>query len=87
MSRDFDELLKIQRNIASRLVDENKVDRKIELYELARNLSTTNDFQVEQLALLASEYGFSEEELYELIDELEEDGYIAKTSKGYKIIF
>ena len=81
---DFNEILKIQRNIASRLHVEEQMDNKLKLFDLIRSFNKKK-VQTEQVILEAKYSGFSESDTLALLDELEKDGYL-KQEEGYILI-
>ncbi len=83
MSEDFEELLKIQRNMASRLMQENQTDNKIKFYNLIRDIKPSLK---EQIILIAEEEGFSESEVLNLLDELEKDKMIIQDGAYIRIL-
>lgn len=83
MSNNFEELLKIQRLAADRLMRENEVDSKIKFLDLIRNISHSKKIQVEKIILVAQEEGFQEQETLSLIEDLESDNYIYSPEPGY----
>lgn len=79
---DFDELLKIQRNIASRLREETKVNSKIEFINFLRTF-TRKRLLTEKILIEAQNHGFEEEESLKLIDELISEELIIIPDEGY----
>ncbi|MFT4261042.1 MAG: hypothetical protein ACMXX9_01265 [Candidatus Woesearchaeota archaeon] len=83
MSSNFDELLKIQRLAADRLMRETEVDSKIKFLELIRSISTYKKIQVEQVLVAAYEEGYSEQDSLSLIDDLISDEFLTQPEPGY----
>lgn len=83
MSSNFEELLKIQRLAADRLMKETEVDSKIKFLDLIRSISKSKKVQTEQILIAAYEEGYSEKESINLIDELLDDDYIYQPEPGY----
>lgn len=82
---DFEELLKIQRLMASKLNQENKVDNKIKLLNLLRELTKNGkkEIQTERLLIAATEEGLTENEILRYLEELERDNMVQKPKVGY----
>lgn len=82
---DFNDLLKIQRMMASRIIQETTVDNKIKLLDLINKLVTDRNkkVQTETIIYEAKMEGFSEDETLRLIDELISDNLIAQPEPGY----
>ena len=82
---DFNELLKIQRMMASRIMEETTVDNKIQLLDLVNRLVTDRNRKVqkENILLQAQEEGFSEEEAVRLLQNLLDDQLVTEPEPGY----
>lgn len=82
---DFNDLLRIQRMMASRIIQEASVDNKIKLLDLINKLVTDRNrkVQTETLIIEAQAEGFTETETLRLIDELIEDHLITEPEPGY----
>lgn len=82
---DFNELLRIQRMMAGRIIQETTVDNKIKLLDLVNKLVTDRNKKVQKEAIIyeAQAEGFVEDEILELIDELIDDGVLAESEIGY----
>ncbi|MFP4524285.1 MAG: hypothetical protein ACLFO2_03165 [Candidatus Woesearchaeota archaeon] len=82
---DFNDLLKIQRMMASRLMEESTVDNKIKLLDVINRLVTDRNRKVQKETVLvqAQEEGFSEEEALRLIQTLLDDRLIIEPEPGY----
>lgn len=82
---EFDELLRIQRMMASRIIQETSVDNKIKLLDLINKLVSDRNRKVQKEVIIyeAQGEGFSEDEIIRLMDELIEDGLIAEPEMGY----
>ena len=81
---DFNEILKIQRNIASRLHVEEQMDNKLKLFDLIRSFNKKK-VQTEQVILESRYSGFSESDTLALLEDLEKDGYLIQ-EEGYILI-
>lgn len=82
---DFEELLKVQRLMASKLAEERSFDVKIKLLGIIESLSNSRKrkIQTEQVILEAEMEGLSESETVRLLDELKRDRLIAEPEEGY----
>jgi len=84
----IEDLLRVQRMMASKIMDESSMDAKIKLYDLIREMPTGKNktLQIEQIIIVAREEGFAENETLNMIDELEKDGFIKHTGQGSVIL-
>ncbi len=82
---EFGELLRIQRMMASRIIQETSVDNKIKLLDLINKLVSDRNRKVQKEVIIyeAQGEGFTEDEIIRLMDELIEDGLIAEPEMGY----
>ena len=82
---DFEELLKIQRLMASKLNQESKVDNKIKLLNILRELTKNGkkEVQTERVLIVATEEGLTESEIIRYLHELEQDNLVENTRTGY----
>jgi len=82
---EFNELLKIQRMMASRIIQETTVDNKIKLLDLINKLVSDHNRKVQKETIIieAKYEGFSEEETLRLIEELINDNLILEPEIGY----
>lgn len=85
---DFDDLLRIQRMMASKLMEENTVDSKIKMIGLIRELSGSKNkkLQVEAVLIEAQASGFSESEAIRVLEELLKDKFIVSPEDGFILI-
>jgi DNA replicative helicase MCM subunit Mcm2 (Cdc46/Mcm family) len=76
---DFDEIMKIQNLMASRIAQESEVDTKIKILDIIQNLLGSNKrfVQVEEVLLEAKYEHISEQSAMQTLDELESDRMIA----------
>lgn len=89
MNRDeFDELMRLQRNMASRLRHEEEMDRKVTLLSLIQGLNPDKKGRIltEQIMVEARQEGFTDEEVESLIDDLERDGYLRRVEMGIMML-
>lgn len=82
---DFNDLLRIQRMMASRIIQETSVDNKIKLLDLINKLVTDRNKKVQKEIVIveAQMEGFTEDETLRLIDELIGDHLIIESEPGY----
>lgn len=82
---DFDDLLKIQRMMASKLMEENTVDSKIKIMNLLREMagSKNKKLQVEEIIIEAQAQGFSEAETLRVLEDLLKDKFIMSPEDGF----
>ncbi len=82
---DFEELLKIQRTMASRIVEESTTDAKIKLYNLISSITTGKKKRIplEQIIIVAEEEGFTEREVMRTLDELKADNMVSEPEEGF----
>lgn len=82
---NFDELLKIQRQMAGMIVQESDTDRKLNVMDIVNELTTMKNkkIQVEQVLIEAQQQGIQEEDALRTIDELLDLGLIAQPEVGF----
>jgi hypothetical protein len=82
---DFNELLRQQRFLASRIVQESSMDSKIKLMDIINGLVTNKNkkIHVETVIVEAVNEGMTEKEAYTMIDELKRDHLVYETSPGF----
>ncbi len=82
---NFDELMKIQQQMAGRIMRENETDRKLELMDIINNLTSIRrpKVQVEQVILEAQNQGMTEDQAITTIDELLDFGFITQPEDGF----
>ena len=80
----FEDLLRTQRMMASRIMNDASMDMKINLLELIRNLTSgkKNKIQVELVIYEAQIEGISEQDTLKLLEELKSDHLIADIDDG-----
>lgn len=85
---DFDDLLKIQRMMASKIMEESTVDSKIKLMDLLRELSGPKNkkLQTEEVLIEAQMNGFGENETLRILEELLKDRFIKSPEEGFIIL-
>ena len=82
---DFDELLRIQRQMAGRIVQESNTDKKLQLLDIISDFCGVKNkkVQTEQVLIEATSLGWSEAEVLRLIDELVDLGYLKIPEEGF----
>ena len=82
---DFDDLLRIQRMMASKLMEENTVDSKIKMMTLLREMSGSKNkkIQVEEIFVETKMEGLSENETLRVLEELLRDKFIISPEDGF----
>lgn len=82
---EFGELLRIQRMMASRIIEETTVNNKIKLLDLVNKLLTDRNkkIQKETIIIEAQLDGFSEVDTLRIIDELVSDKLLYEPEPGY----
>ncbi len=85
MANDFDELLRIQRQIASALRRETETDIKIEILTIIGSLTTGKKKKVHKEAVIleASTRGISEDQVIAMLEELKKEGLIVEPEEGF----
>lgn len=81
----FEELLRIQNNMASLLAQEAETDNKIKVLSIIDDLTTRSrkKIQVESVLIEAQNQGLSEGETLRTIDQLISDRLIIQPEPGY----
>jgi len=82
---NFDELMKIQQQMAGRIMQESETDQKLELMDIINSLTTIRrpKVQVEQVILEAQNHGMTEDQALRAIDELIDFGYVTQPEEGF----
>ena len=82
---EFDELMRIQRQMASAIVNEAEVDNKIRLISIVDSMTTSKKkrIQVESILIEAQLQGLSEREALDTIERLKTDDILAEADPGY----
>ncbi len=84
-STSFEELLRIQNNMASLLAQEAETDNKIKVLSIIDDLTTKTrkKVQVEMVLIEAQSQGLTEAETLRTIDQLVNDRLIYQPEAGY----
>ena len=82
---DFDDLLIIQRMMASKIMEESTVDSKIKMINLLREMagSKNKKLQVEEIIIETGLEGISENETIRILEELIRDKFIMSPEEGF----
>jgi len=84
--KEFQELLRYQNLLSRQVVQEARTDKKIKLMQLINNLTGFGKKRVQTAIVVheAESQGFSEQEAYDLLDELMTDN-IVEEKGGYVV--
>ncbi len=82
---DFEELLRTQRMMMSKIQEENSFDAKIKLLEIIRNMTTSRNRKIhtEAIILEAQLEGLSEGDILRVLEELKGDNLIISPEEGF----
>lgn len=82
---DFEELLRTQRMMASKILEENSFDAKIKLLEIIRNMTTSKNKKIHTEAVIyeAQLEGLSEGDILGFLEELKRDNLISEPDEGF----
>ena len=82
---DFDDLLKIQRMMASKIMEESSVDSKIAMMDLLREMAGSKNkrLQVEEIVVESRARGIGEAETIRGLEELLKDKFITSPEDGF----
>lgn len=81
---DFDEVMKLQRQLATSMMDDFEMDSKIKLLTIFDEVSAKKrKIQTEKLIVEAENQGMAEREITALIEKLKRDGLIFEPQPGY----
>jgi DNA replicative helicase MCM subunit Mcm2 (Cdc46/Mcm family) len=82
---DFEELLRTQRMMASKILEENSFDAKIKLLEIIRNMTTSKNKKIHTEAVIyeAQVEGLSEGDILGFLEELKSDNLIVEPEEGF----
>jgi hypothetical protein len=85
---ELDELMRVQRSMATRLRQENALDQKVKLLSIIQGLNPDRKGRIlsEQIMVESVNEGFVEDEVDRLLDELETDGYLKRVDQGIMIL-
>ena len=81
---DFDELMRIQRMMASRLMQEADTDNQIRLLDIIRDVGGAKKrVPVEKVLLEARMQGLTDSEVMRILEQLKRDGLLDDSEQGY----
>jgi predicted transcriptional regulator of viral defense system len=82
---DVEEIMNLQRKLASRVVQENEMELQLRLLEIINNLPLNANKQVQKAKILtvAEMEGISYDDATRALKTLEDMGYIRQISPGY----
>jgi hypothetical protein len=85
---ELDELMRVQRSMATRLRQENALDKKVKLLSIIQGLNPDRKGRIlsEQIMVESVNEGFVEDEVDRLLDELETDGYLKRVDQGIMML-
>ncbi|MCF7866043.1 hypothetical protein K9L67_01745 [Candidatus Woesearchaeota archaeon] len=80
----FDEIMRVQRMMASRVMNESSMDSKIKLLGVLRDLSTGPNAKImrEHIIYESQMEGIMESEVMRLLEELKNDDMVQETPEG-----
>ena len=81
---EFDEVIKLQKQLASSMVDDFELDSKIKILTLLDEIvGKKKKVQTEKMLIEAENQGMSEMEVMATIEKLKKDGLIFEPQPGY----
>lgn len=81
---DFNEMLRIQRMMSDRVMQEQRTDHKITVLNALQELgASSKPVQVEALFLEIQNHGVSADEAQNLLEELRTDNLVSRVRAGY----
>ena len=82
---DVDDIMRLQRSMASRVVEENEMDLQMKILEIIQSLVPNAQKQIQKAKILtvAEMEGISYEDTTRILKTLENMGYIKQVSPGY----
>ena len=82
---DVEEIMNLQRRMASRVVQENEMELQLRVLEIVNSLQTNANKQLQKAKILtvAEMEGISAEDTTRILKTLEDFGYIRQVSPGY----
>ena len=85
---ELDELMRLQRSMATRLRQENQIDSKVKLLSIIQGLNPDRKGRIltEQIVVEGVNEGFAEDEVDRILDELEQDGYLRRVDQGIMML-
>ena len=85
---EFEELMRIQRSMATRLRTESDMNRKVDLLSLIQGMNPDKRGRIltEQIIVEAAGIGLTADDVQALIDDLETDGYLERVEQGIMML-
>lgn len=85
VGNNFEDLLRHQRMMASKIIDETSMDSKIQLYNLITDMlkGKIKKVHINQIMFEAQQIGMLEEDVLRLMDELAHDSLIKRLDEGF----
>ena len=82
---NFDELMNLQRQMASRIVQESDDDLKLKLMDIVNEFAGTANkkVQVEQIIVEAGVQGVEEDDTLRVLEELVDIGFLVRPEDGF----
>lgn len=81
---DFNEMLRIQRMMSERVMQEQRTDNKITVLNALQDLgASSKPVQVEALLLEVQTHGVSADETQNLLEDLKTDGLVKRSRGGF----
>jgi len=80
---EFDEVMKLQRQLASSMIDDFELDSKIKILTILDEVAGKKKIHTEKLLLEAEQQGMTEGEITATIEKLKKDGLILEPQIGY----
>lgn len=82
---DFDEIMNLQRQLASRVVHEQELELQMKMLDIFGSLVTDRNRQVQKAKILAEAEieGISEDDAARILKKLEDLNYIRQVRPGY----
>jgi DNA replicative helicase MCM subunit Mcm2 (Cdc46/Mcm family) len=82
--KDFDDVMRLQKQLQSSMIDEFELDSKIKILTIFDEVATgKKKVQTEKLLVEAENQGLSELEIMSTIEKLKKDGLIFEPQPGY----
>ena len=81
---EFDDVMRLQKQLASSMLDDFELDSKIKVLTLFDELvGSKKKIQTEKLLIEAEQHGMSEFEVVSVIEKLKNDGLLFEPQPGY----
>jgi DNA replicative helicase MCM subunit Mcm2 (Cdc46/Mcm family) len=80
---EFDEVMRLQRQLASSMMDDFELDSKIKLLTILDEIGGRKKIHTEKLIQEAEQQGMTEVEVSATIEKLKKDGLVQEPQPGY----